>query len=928
MSDDLPIKLPMPWDDDPIIEQPQAPEPPPPIEDLVIPHFEEAEVISSEPLEDSSKFMWQAMEKYHNMGLSMMWGRAEDDPAKEKKAKSPLVSTWSSEIEARFTLDALSRAMVKAGATIKIAPIIICGKGSGNLIVIDIDVKHMPGIDAKFFLAIQQTFPDLWPRLRIHKTPSGGYHILYRTTEHIHFPSKNPGLAFLPDKKEAGIESRTHGGYVLAPPGFGYSVYQDVEIPTFTVEQHESLFQLAKLFNEKITIKKVRAVKAYEEIYDENPFDHFDNSPAAEKVLEVNGWTFDYENSQFAHYTRPGKSGGVSASFHKEKRFYHFFTTSTEADTSHFNGNYSPVAVKCLLEANDDWKKLYVILKNEGYGKHKPDYEAKMVRKAVETGKPLPANFSAEAVQQLEVAVSEKSEKYPHGIFWQYNPKNDTYAIQREMLGEFMYSLGLRLYKKEPVVIEGQIIRKLSESKKENGSREVYDLIKSWIREEEREVYLSISHEFDKFWQASGEFTITKLSKLDTSTLLKSNGKVVYKGFLNGILKIEAGDFGLWPLSDFSPKLVFADSIIQREFSYVPKDQQKKCMFVDFLHKALASDQDYVQLVIGYLVCGYRAQDESYLVIMEEPRHSSKGGGSGKGFLFKALAPMVTTLVINGESAKKDIDQLLQSWTGQNVIHLSDLPEWVNLSSFKNLISDDSQRKVLYKDIQNIDYEDLPKFVASSQYGLDTKSDGGVSGRVRELAFTDYFGRNYNRISDEYGGQCPEIWDQKGREDCRDWDGYFSYMKDAIQMWLGQRKLEVVEDIDLWRKGFDKRFSGSEGYLREAIGDKVKDWSTTAQVTVLMVTDWYKGICDMNEVSARSRLSIDKLQLAIREYGQMEGGYDYRYGDAMGVKREVVDGVRTRVVKIKFLKKDDGWDDVQVVEVENEGPETEEEIPF
>lgn len=924
-----PINIPMPWDDEePIfqIESPDHPDPAPPIEDIVIPHFEEAD--AAEPIEDTSKFMWQQMEKYHEMGLSMMWGRAEDEPAKGKKAKSPLVSTWNSEVEGRFTLDALSKAMVKAGATVRIAPIIICGKGSGHLIVIDIDVKHMPGIDAKFFLAIQQTYPELWPRLRIHKTPSGGYHILYRTFEHVHFTSKNPGLAYAPDKREAGIESRTHGGYVLAPPGFGYSVFQDVPIPTITVEEHEQLFALARLFNEKITIKKARAVKAYEEIYDENPFDHFDASPAAEQILTLNGWTFDYENSQFAHYTRPGKGGGVSASFHKEKRFYHFFTTSSEFDNDHFNGNYSPVAVKCLLEANNDWKKLYLILKNEGYGKHKPGYEAKMVRKAVETGRELPANFSEEAKAQLEVAVEEKNTKYPHGIFWEYNPSNNTYSIQRELLRRFMHNIGLRLHKKAPVIIEGQFIRKLKETKKENGESDVYDIIRSWIREEEEEVYLSLCHEFDKFWQASGEFTVTKLSKLDTSLVLKSNAKIVYKVFLNGILTISSELVEMRPTSDMGPKLIWSDSVIQHEFRYVDKEQQRKSMFVDFLHKAMASDIDYVQLVIGYLVCGYKAVDESYFIILQEPRHSSKGGGSGKGFWFKMLSPMISVLVINAESIKKDIDQLLQSWDGQQAIHLSDFPKWVNLSSLKNIITDDIQNKILYKNILNLLYEDTPKLVGSSQFGIDTKSDGGVGGRVREVAFTDYFGRNYNKISDEYGGQCPDVWDSEERAECQDWAGYFSYMADAIKLWLGKRSVPLVEDEGLWEKGFDLRYKGGDGYLREAIGDQVKEWSRIQQVSVTMVMDWYKGLCDRYEVGSRDRIGIDTLQRAIKEYGEVVGNFEYRYGESMGVERENIDGVRARVVKIKMLEKEDGWDDVQVIPEEKEGERDWGDPPF
>lgn len=890
---------------------------------------------SDEIKHNSNEELWLAMKNYHESGLSMMWGRAEDDPAKGKKAKSPLVNTWTSEVEGRFSLSWLNRVMVKAGATVKIAPIIICGKGSGHLVVIDIDVKHMPGIDAKFFLAIQQTYPDLWKRLRIHRTPSGGYHILYRTFEYVHFTSKNPGLAYAADKKEAGIESRTHGGYVLAPPGFGYSVFQDVPIPTITVEEHEQLFALARLFNEKITIKKVRAVKAYEEIYDENPFDHYDNSPAAEKILELHGWDFDYENSQFTHYTRPGKDGGVSASYHKDKRFYHFFTTSSEFDNDHFNGNYSPVAVKCLLEANNDWKKLYVILRNEGYGKHKPGYEAKMVRKAVETGRELPANFSEEAKAQLEVAVEEKNSKYPHGIFWEYNPSNNTYSIQRTLLKRFMDNLGLRLHKKAPVIIEGQFIRKLKESKKENGEKDVYNIIMSWIREEEDEVYLSITNEFAKFWQASGEFTVTTISKLDDSLILKSNTKVCYKVFLNGILRIESDGFMLLPTMDMAPKLIWSDSVIQYEFRYIDKVQQQKSLYVDYLNKGLNGSYEYKQLCVGYL--GHDSkQGEQYMICLLEPMDTALGGGTGKNQFCYMLSPWTSVLTTDAQALKRDVDQLIQNWNGERIVHLSDMSKWTDLGRLKNIITDDSQRKLLYKDITNVSKDDMPKFVLSGQHGLDTESDGGVKRRVRVISFSGYFNRAHG-LRDEYGGEVPGVmdspermkmmgwvdadgapvgWDERqGVFRGYDWDGYFSYLADAVKAYLGAGKLPSINDRDIWLKGFDLRYSGSDSYFRDAIEDRYEFWCEKGLIPSKEIIDWYADDVYGTKRSSRGKLGDQLLHRAIQEYGKVMKRYEYEYGNH--IKREYITGVQLRVVKIKKIEGDvegdEGWEKVSDV---------------
>src|SRR5690606_29163174 len=59
----------------------------------------------------------------------------------------------------------------------------VCGKVSGNLELIDIDSKYYDGISIKLFKEIKSLRPDLYDKLRVHKTPSGGYHILYRIAD-------------------------------------------------------------------------------------------------------------------------------------------------------------------------------------------------------------------------------------------------------------------------------------------------------------------------------------------------------------------------------------------------------------------------------------------------------------------------------------------------------------------------------------------------------------------------------------------------------------------------------------------------------------------------------------------------------------------------------------------------------------------------
>ena len=100
---------------------------------------------------------------------------------------------------------------------------IICGAISGGLEVIDVDTKH----DTTGTLwdelrgLIEDNLPELYKRLVIAQTRSGGYHIYYRC-------SSIAGNLKLSTKKnkEVLIETRGEGGYVIAPPTHKYTYIQ------------------------------------------------------------------------------------------------------------------------------------------------------------------------------------------------------------------------------------------------------------------------------------------------------------------------------------------------------------------------------------------------------------------------------------------------------------------------------------------------------------------------------------------------------------------------------------------------------------------------------------------------------------------------------------------------------------------------------
>ncbi len=833
------------------------------------------------------KEIWLAIQKFVEEDYSVILCRAEDETinGKLKKAKSPLVQTWSDKTDQKLSLASLSSILYRYPHT-KVSIGTICGEASGNLEIIDIDPKHWEGIVVVFLVTLKETFPELYAKLRIHRTPSGGLHIIYRCEQPIGEGSMK--LAYKEGVKDAGIETRGQGGYFIVPPSKGYSVFQDVPIPVITRWERDCLINLCRMFDEKKKKVISPSNKQYERIFTINPYDDFNASHEGSQVFVQHGWQEDSDTQIYTYYTRPGKDGGKSASYNKDKKCYYNFTSSTDLEPSR---GYSPSALLCHLQFNGVYKQLYRYLTERGYGRLKPEYESKCVKKFAETGKELPKYFSKDAQAALVKAVQEREEKYPHGTFWEYIPESDSYLINRELLLQFMIAIGLCLFKGEPCLVNGQFIHKLKEDRKKPGARDIFRMLNGWIREGNKEVFNKIRHEFSKFWQYHGEHMVGVLPELDSKRILRSSSAASYNFFPNTILEITSKAKNEIPYEQKPNSLIWAHNVRERPWKYATPDEQKKCIYGDFLSKAILGSADYLKLIIGYLCCGYKGPNENYLIALLESIEASLGGGTGKGFFIKILRFWTGVLVRNGIAVKKDIEQLLQSWDGEEIFHLSDFPKGIDLSYLKHLVSDDSQLKKLYKDIMNIASEDMPKFVVSGQFGLNVEDDGGNRRRVRMLPFSSVF-QGHDSLRRAYGGELPDIWTEA------DWNGYFSIIADAVQAYLAVRSLEIVENDELWLKSYDAMYAHNDSYLREAIDEASEGWCGKDYWFSDEISEWYTAVCERNRVLPSERMvGMRKVHKAVKGYLERYRHYSYEYGK----DRISNNGSRPWIVRIRKL---------------------------
>lgn len=245
---------------------------------------------------------------------------------------------------------------------------IICGAVSGNVEVIDVDVKHDTTGKLWDTLSelIKDVLPDTYSRLVIAQTPSAGYHLYYKC-EAI---DGNKKLA-KNEAKEVIIETRGEAGYVLAYPSPGYAFIQGdpTQIPTISKEERDTLLGIARSFNETEDAPAIPSTPR-QSTYTAtglSPWEDYNQRGDVVGLLLTNRWTvYPKPDPQRIYLRRPGDTPTkYSGNFHTTKRKFIVFSSSTDFTSEQ---PYSPSDVFTLLECSGDKKLAYRRLRELGYG--------------------------------------------------------------------------------------------------------------------------------------------------------------------------------------------------------------------------------------------------------------------------------------------------------------------------------------------------------------------------------------------------------------------------------------------------------------------------------------------------------------------------------------------------------------------------------
>lgn len=794
---------------------------------------------------DTLTAVWEQVTALLQAGVSVIPVRDREDNGKPPKTP---YAQWKQYQQRIIAAQELWSEMERHNTS---AIAMICGKVSGNLEAIDIDVKNWPGIDARYFEAIRDMYPVLWENLRIHSTPSGGFHILYR----IDRPGPgNQKLATASHSTQAGIETRGEGGYIVAPPSLGYQIYKNRPVPLLTWEQREALINLAKSFNEKVKIIPAPQLEKNKiDFYEQDPFSAFNLSSAAECILELYGWRREStRNTHYRYWTRPGKNSGISASFHVEHRLYYIFTTGTGLVAERA---YTPSSILLELQFAGDRRACYQWLVEQGYGRIKPKVELRLIRSRVLSGEELPGNVSTTAKELFTKEKDRLCSTYPAGTYWVQDDIDDVVKINRERLYTVASHLGFRHYNGAVVQIDGYIVRNVT-------ARQFYDTLKAYCVEEEEDFLEAIRNAFEAFIQKAGEFTITRIQLLEEERLLLSRRQVAYIGYQNVLYRITPQCRELLTyeqvLTRYPGALIWDQQIIKRDFVPLPDNYDiTQSLYHKFLQLAIGIS-DYLWLCLGYLAHDYKDETMGYIfALVEQSEDPKQGGGTGKNLFCNLLSHITTVKIVAGSQVQLN-EKLLQSWNYEKLMVISDIPKHFNWSFLKEPSMGHATKKNLFRDEIVIPPHKMCKFLVLTNYSYDNV-DGGLKRRIRPIEFTPFFTKS-GGVDIHFNKMFPFDWD------ATEWAAYDHLMHQAIQKYLasdGKLPLTTLSPTG-WLKQFDQTYHfATRGFIQEYW----EYWTRTGFITNDAFKQAYDQYCHANGIHPRYRLTSFKMNQALKDWG-------------------------------------------------------------
>lgn len=262
---------------------------------------------------------------------------------------------------------------------------LVCGKVSGGLECIDLDLKYSidPQADWEKIKSILKKECKGWAnQVVIEASQNGGYHILYRcdevqgnqkiasrplTQQEIDAAEK---VGIKPEQHKTIVETRGEGGYFVCAPSDGYTIMKGdfAKLKPITVEMRRSMLAALKAMD---TMPKPKIDNAPRHL-GVSPFDDFNDRGDIIDLLCANGFSVASENDKKIMLKRVGSDNRYGADYDKTRKVLYVFTSNTVLEA---NRGHNHTQVYTVLTCNGDYSLAHRQLRDMGFGDKWSEYK-------------------------------------------------------------------------------------------------------------------------------------------------------------------------------------------------------------------------------------------------------------------------------------------------------------------------------------------------------------------------------------------------------------------------------------------------------------------------------------------------------------------------------------------------------------------------
>ena len=588
--------------------------------------------------------------------------------------------------------------------------------------VIDIDEKNQKGITQKILNTIEQAFPELYEKLVICTTPSGGAHIEY----FAELVGGDPVLA----RVEASphpltvIEriDETNKRYIKTAPSAGYYYIQGnpCDLPTLTIEERQWIIAVCRSYDQT----PVYEVKKKDIARDDSPYKVFNSQNNWRYILDEltqRGWQQVMELQDRVVIRRPGSTSRHSGSIFKDSNVLYLFSTGSELEAGK---GYTSFGIYAHFYHDGNIYNAQKQLASEGIG----------------------------------INVTDE------GQFWKKDGKK--LKIKYTELAAWLQSIGYQYYDNQLVQVIHNKVRIAEQS----------DLVKAFVNELEPDAVDDLIEKIPVIFSEKGGLLTGLLPKLEKEFVNDSKNETWFF-FLNCAVKVTPSNIETVIYNEING-LVWEQNIIERRYEPVSALGCDAARFVEILG---GNEVAALEQIIGYNLSRYKDPLISKAtVIMEDVSAESEGesqGRSGKGVLVKFIGQFRKTSYVNGKTMNFSDSFLWQSvQMDTNIIFIDDVEKAFRFTKLFSQITEGIEVNAKNRDKIIIPYDLSPKIIITSNYAVG-EMDESTYDRKFEFPVVKHFTSNYKPVQ-LFGRAFFIDWD--GQE----WAKFDNYMISCAQKYL------------------------------------------------------------------------------------------------------------------------------------------------